>query len=323
MLTKNLHIHIGKIVDKGVLSSVSECTLNGKKHIIKIEHITKKEQNDKNSDVWNEINFSFNFGNKYPEHFMSLMHYSFEENCKNINLLWKNGQPLGMWSDKLISEYKKRIDEHICIYKIYTRMDTILNKILNKLSRLQLYSMLIQVSYAMRLLHTHDYIHGDLHIANVGVMKTGLNTKIKLGKNKIPTYGYQYKLIDFGLTLHKNNALTVYDKKRFFNETNHTYDDGLFCSLCQFILTDGDDYYKKIKKLKKTQEFLVINEINSTNTTIQEYLYMTLFPDKYISIFSGKIFSGALLPIPDLIFFAKYGMHSNESYYYLLSKINN
>lgn len=323
IIKRNTGLNIGKVIDKGILSSVSECTLNGKKYIIKIEHITKKEQNDKNSNIWNEINFSLNFGNKYPEHFMSLINYSIEENCKNINLLWKNGQPLGMWSDKLISEYKKRIAENICIYKIYTRMDTILNKILDKLSHLQIYSMLIQVSYAMRLLHRNNYIHGDLHIANVGVMKTGLKAKIQLGKNTIPTYGYQYKLIDFGLSLHKNDALTIYDKKRFFNETDHTYDDGLFFTLCQFILTDGDNYDKKLKILKKTQEFLVINEINSTNTTIQEYLYMTLFPDKYISIFSGKVFSSALLPIPDLVFFAKYGMHSTETYDYLLSKINN
>ena len=321
MLSKN-NIHIGKVIDKGVLSIVNECTLNGKKYIVKIEHITLKDKDDKNSLIWNEINFSLKFANKYPENFMSLIHYSFEENCKNIKLLWKNSEPLGLWSDQLISEYKKRIAENICIYKIYTRMDTILNKILNKLSHLQLYSMLIQVSYAMRLLHKHNYIHGDLHIANIGVMKTRINTKIKLGKNTIPTYGYQYKLIDFGMTLHKNDALTVYDKKRFFNETNHTYDDGIFFTLCQFILTDGYNYDKKIKILKKTQEFLFINEINSTNTTIQEYLYMTLFPDKYISIFSGKIFSKALLPIPDLIFFAKYGIHSNETYEYLLSKIN-
>jgi hypothetical protein len=50
---------------------------------------------------------------------------------------------------------------------------------------------------------------------------------------------------------------------------------------------------------------------------------MTLYPEKYAELLSGKIIRGPLLPIPDLIFFAKYGMHSDETYEYLLSKIKN
>lgn len=314
-------LKIGKVIDKGLLNSVNECTLNGNKYIVKIEHVTQKEQTNKNSPIWNEINFSLNFANKYPEHFMSLIQYSFEENCQHIQLSWKLDKPMALWGDKLVAEYKKRIAENICIYKIYTRMDTILNKIVIKLTHLQLYSMLIQVSYAMRLLHKHNYIHGDLHTGNVGVMKTGLKAKIKLGKNTIPTYGYQYKLIDFGLTLHKNDAITVYDKKRFSNENNYVYDEGLITVLSSYISTNGDNFDKMMKILKNTQEYAFINEINSTNQTTQHFLYMTLYPEKYAKLLSGKIIRGPLLPIPDLIFFAKYGMHSDETYDYLLDKL--
>ena len=316
-------LKIGKVIDKGLLNSVNECTLNGKNYIVKIEHVTKKEQTNKKSNIWNEINFSLNFANKYPEHFMSLIDYSFENDCQHIQLSWKLDKPMALWGDKLVAEYKKRIAENICIYKIYTRMDTTLYKIVNKLTHLQLYSMLIQVSYAMRLLHKHNYIHGDLHPGNVGVMKTGLKSKIKLGKDTIPTYGYQYKLIDFGLSLHKKDAITVYDKKRFSKENNYVYDEGLFSSVCSYISCDIDSFDKMMKTLKNTQEYAFINEINSTNQTTQECLYMTLYPEKYASLLSGKIIRGPLLPIPDLIFFAKYGMHSDETYEYLLSKIKN
>jgi serine/threonine protein kinase len=316
-------LKIGKVIDKGLLNSVNECTLNGQKYIVKIEHVTKKEQTNKKSNIWNEINFSLNFANKYPEHFMSLIDYSFENDCQYIQLSWKLDKPMALWGDKLVAEYKKRIAENICIYKIYTRMDTTLYKIVNKLSHLQLYSMLIQVSYAMRLLHKNNYIHGDLHPGNVGVMKTGLKSKIKLGKDTIPTYGYQYKLIDFGLSLHKKDAITVYDKKRFFKENNYVYDEGLFTSVCSYISCDIDSFDKMMKILKNTQEHAFINEINSTNQTIQHCLYMTLYPEKYAALLSGKIIRGPLLPIPDLIFFAKYGMHSDEIYDYLLSKIKN
>lgn len=314
-------LKIGKVIDKGLLNSVNECTLNGNKYIVKIEHVTQKEQTNKKSPIWNEIKFSLNFANKYPEHFMTLIQYSFEENCQHIQLSWKLDKPMAPWPDKLVAEYKKRIAENICIYKIYTRMDTILYKIVNKLSHLQLYSMLLQVSYAMRLLHKHNYIHGDLHPGNVGVMKTGLKAKIKLGKDTIPTYGYQYKLIDFGLSLHKKDAITVYDKKRFLKENNYVYDEGLFTSVCSYISWDGDNYGKMIKTLKNTQEYAFINEINSTNQTTQVCLYMTLFPEKFAELLSGKIIRGPLLPIPDLIFFAKYGLHSDETYDYLLDKL--
>ena len=49
---------------------------------------------------------------------------------------------------------------------------------------------------------------------------------------------------------------------------------------------------------------------------------MTLFPNKYIEIFNGTILLNALLPIPDLIFFAKNGMHSDATFKYLLEKLN-
>jgi serine/threonine protein kinase len=314
-------LKIGKVIDRGLLNSVNECTLNGKKYIVKIQHVTQKEQTNKNGPVWNEIKFSLNFANKYPNNFMSLIQYSFENDCQHIQLSWKLDEPMAPWGDKLVAEYKKRIAENICIYKIYTRMDTILNKIVNKLTHLQLYSMLAQVSYAMRLLHKHNYIHGDLHPGNVGVMKTGLKAKIKLGKNTIPTYGYQYKLIDFGMTTHKKDAITKYDKERFSRETNYVYDEGLFTSVCSYISCDIDSFDEMMKTLKNTQEYAFINEINSTNQTTQECLYMTLFPEKYAELLNGKIIRGPLLPISDLIFFAKYGMHSDETYEYLLDKM--
>jgi hypothetical protein len=45
------HIRIGKIIDKGILSTVNECTLNKKKYIVKMEHITKEDKNTHNNPV--------------------------------------------------------------------------------------------------------------------------------------------------------------------------------------------------------------------------------------------------------------------------------
>jgi serine/threonine protein kinase len=313
-------IKIGKTIDKSILSSVHDCTLNGKKYIVKIAHVTKKEVNV----IDNELNFSLHFGNKYPEYFMQLIDYYFEEGCPHIKISLDVSNPYQNMRDKVLDEYKKRINENMCSYKIYTKMDVILNNILTKLSHLQIYSMLLQVSYILKFMHKNDYIHGDVHLGNIGAMKTTMNTKINLGPNTIHTYGYKYKLIDFGMSLYKKDVKSLYDKKRFSDELDYTHYDGLLYALTTQLNNDDSEFDDIIKKIKKTKEFSIIKEIVPTNKIIQIELYKTLFTNKYITLCTNKgtIRSDALLPVNDIIFFARYGIHSDETYQYLLSKLS-
>lgn len=316
------NITLGKLIDKGILSTVYECKYKNKNYIVKIEHITKDDTINKNSQKQKEVKFSLKFGNKHREHFMELIHHYFQEDC-SIELRWELNNPPKPWYKKLVNEYKSIINQHICLYKVYTKMDIILNNVIDKLSVLQIYSMLAQVSYAMNLLHKNNYIHGDLHSGNVGAIKTLKQSTVKLGSVTIPTYGYHWKLIDFGMTLHKNDIKTKDDKERFTLEMDNTYDEGLFYNLETYIEHKGDyTFAELIKIIKKTEEFKVINEIHSKNITIQYGLYQTLYPDKFIELLGGKIHRNALLPIADLIFFAKNGMHSEITFQYLLEKLN-
>ena len=316
------HISIGKIIDKGILSTVNECMLNKKKYIVKIEYVTKEDTLNKNSQKQKEVDFSLKFGNKHKDHFMELIHHYFQDNC-TIELRWDLNNPPKPWTKKLINEYKSIMNQHICLYKIYTKMDVILNNVLNDLTHKQIYSMLLQVSYAMNLLHKNNYIHGDLHSGNVGAIKTLKRATINLGSVTIPTYGYHWKLIDFGMTLHKDDIKTKFDKERFSLEMDDMYDEGLFYNLQTYIEHDGNYTYSElIKIIKKTEEFKVIEEIHSKNKTIQYGLYQTLYPDKCIKLLGGKIIKPAILPISDLIFFAKNGMHSDATFQYLLDKFN-
>ena len=316
------HISIGKIIDKGILSTVNECMLNKKKYIVKIEYVTKEDTLNKNSQKQKEVDFSLKFGNKHKDHFMELIHHYFQDNC-TIELRWDLNNPPKPWTKKLINEYKSIMNQHICLYKIYTKMDVILNNVLNDRTHKQIYSMLLQVSYAMNLLHKNNYIHGDLHSGNVGAIKTLKRATINLGSITIPTYGYHWKLIDFGMTLHKDDIKTKFDKERFSLEMDDIYDEGLFYNLQTYIEHDGNYTYSElIKIIKKTEEFKVIEEIHSKNKTIQYGLYQTLYPDKCIKLLGGKIIKPAILPISDLIFFAKNGMHSDATFQYLLDKFN-
>jgi tRNA A-37 threonylcarbamoyl transferase component Bud32 len=230
--------------------------LNKKKYIVKIEYVTKEDTLNKNSQKQKEVDFSLKFGNKHKDHFMELIHHYFQDNC-TIELRWDLNNPPKPWTKKLINEYKSIMNQHICLYKIYTKMDVILNNVLKNLTHNQLYSMLLQVSYSMNLLHSHNYIHGDLHCGNVGAVKTLKKATIKLGSHIIPTFGYQWKLIDFGLTLHKQDILTKDDNERYKKETDVMYDEGLFYALTTYIQENSSSFNKKFKELKKSDEFKI------------------------------------------------------------------
>ena len=315
---KTRKVKIGKVMSKRITASVLAGVLGKEKVVVKIEHVSKKDRDDKTSAGWKEIQFSEKFGNKHPKHFMQLKNYYFEAGCPGIQLDGLIQNPPSSWGKQLVAEYRALLAEDVCVYKTYDRMDCILFDILPKMSIPQVYSCLLQVSYAIKMMHKNGYIHGDLHAGNVGAMKTAKNARISLGPVSIPTHGYHFKLIDFGLTLHKSSAKTKEDKDRFEDEFGQR-DDGLFPSLCDEY--DGPAGYDKVMSvLKKLDEFKVVQLITS-NPTMQSSLFKTMYPDTYLRLFKETQIQKAKLPLEDLIFLAHNGMHSDESFHYLLEKL--
>ena len=130
---KSSKLKIGKIIRKRITSCVMAGVLNNDRVVIKIEHISKKDFEDKNSNMWKEIEFSKKFGNKYPNQFMQLKDYYFENGCTGIQLDGSIKNPPKCWGKKLLAEYQELVDENVCIYKIYDQMDSILAELLPKL----------------------------------------------------------------------------------------------------------------------------------------------------------------------------------------------
>ena len=301
-----------KVLSQRTTASVMAGVLGKEKVVVKIEHVSKKDRDDKTSAVWKEIQFSEKFGNKHPKHFMQLKNYYFQDGCPGIQLDGLIQNPPSIWPKKLVAEHRALVAQDVCVYKTYDRMDCILGEIMPKLSVPQVYSCLLQVSYAIKLLHKNGYIHGDLYAPNVGAMKTAKNARISLGNVSIPTHGYHFKLIDFGMTLHKSWAITKKDKDRFEDEFGQ-HDDGLFPII-------GDDYDVPtgfMSAVKKLDEFKVV-ELITSNTTVQGYLFKSMYPEVF---FKKTQTQKAKLPLEDLLFLAHYGMHSDETFHYLLEKL--
>lgn len=78
-------------------------------------------------------------------------------------------------------------------------------------------SCIFQISFALAYLQKHyKFTHNDLHVNNVMFKKTEksfLYYKINNIYFKVPTYGYMFKIIDFG------RAIFTYNNKIFFNDT--------------------------------------------------------------------------------------------------------
>ena len=266
-------------------------TPNNKKYALKIQHIKKSDiKTYPKSNIWVEINFSINFGNKHNTQFVKLHEYDFIDGCK---LKQKYSFNISTFSNDLQNKFKQLSSSQYCARMVYDLVDGNLYEIEGKLSIKQIYSMIIQLTYAIQLLHSSNYIHGDIHNRNIGWIRSDKNTKIKLGKLNIQTYGYIFKLIDYGMVMNKSNKMTKKEKVEFENNfknelvllVHFMVDSAIYDYINKNnIYIDFNDCYVKFKK---TNYYNLIRKY-STNDVIQMFLFDILFPDQYQKIAFGS-----------------------------------
>lgn len=299
------------------------------KYALKIEHIEKKDlKPNTKSEIWRELNFYKNLGNKYPKQFVSLIEYDFIGDCEH-NQKYSFDPKLfdKQTQNKLI---KKASSEH-CIRKIFDLMDGGLIGLVEKLELNQVYSMIIQISYAIKVLHSNNYIHGDLHLGNIGWIKTN-NKYVNLGGLKVKTFGYQFKLIDFGLVLSKSDISNKREEKNY----NELFDTEL--GNLKYFLVDNKfwDWFKKnnlkydftklYDQLKKTNELEIIKKFTS-NKNDQVFLYDILFPNQYQKILCGSHYKKTILrkmyiPMEDILVMVKICQNPDLVIKYFYDKIH-
>lgn len=324
---------IKKTLGRGMYGTVYLINYKKKDCALKIEHILKKDMENKKSKVWNEIYFSKKFANKYPDQFTSLISFDFLDNCTHKQeYVWN----LNMFDKKLQDELIKLSKSKYCVRKIYSLIDYTLGDIINKLSKDQIYSMIIQFFYIIYILEKNKYIHGDIHQFNIGVVKTD-KKYIKIFNKKIPTFGFIYKMIDFGRVLHKKNIKSRSEKKTFEN---------LYYKEADFILTTLISNFPFLKYIKKNK--LDVNEFevrkkfygSPEDKIISEFcinlddkcrnykfnLYKVLFPESYQQNMLGDKFEKVINPIfridlIDILFLLKINFNIIKSINYFIYKI--
>jgi len=253
-------IKINNLISYGMKGTVYNAEYNNQNYAYKIEHILKTEIKKQK----NEINFSIKLGNKYPEHFIYLYDYKLINNCDHKQQYSFN---VNNFPDK--KYYLKLAKSNLCIAKLYSLIDGTLDSIFNILNENQLYSLYIQITYILYLLNKYRYSHNDIHTKNIGYIKTN-KEYIKIFGNKIPTFGYIYKLIDYG-------EINKIDKKNpeLFSLLYMMYDLN--------ISNYNINWKKSDKIIFNTNEFKIINK-NFKYKNLSLFLFSILHNKLYYDI---------------------------------------
>ncbi len=235
----------------------------------KIQKIFENDlSNNFKSSIIRQIDFKKNIIDKYPNHFMNLIDHYITHNCKhqlNYNI------------EKIPKDYKEkaimRRDSSVCVHYIYTLIDyTIIDYILSweKFDYTIFYDLFLQILYVITILHSHGYIHNDLHGFNIGLKRTK-DKYIDILGHKIKTHGHYVQIIDFDKVLHQK-----YYKNDPSLEETYRYSTDLLKLIYSLIPISSYFYFLKKyphiePKAIQTKTYIpknIINELNSRLTHI-------------------------------------------------------
>lgn len=290
-----------KTLGYGMVGTVYKTEYKKKFYALKVEHIleTDLKYNPK-SVVWREINFCVNFALKYPDQFTNLLVYDFIDNCTHKQ---KYSFPIKTFPLKAQENFIKLKNSNWCIRKVFELIDGSLDSVLGDLNIKQIYSMIVQLCWIIKLLESNGYIHGDIHSGNIGFIQTK-SKYINIWNQKIPTYGYIFKLIDYGLVAHKSDKLNIWEKeniKYLFTNGEVTsiihllFDNQKFWNWVNKNKIKYNDYKTDLKAFNKTPEKKYIKKITS-NKDLQFLLFQIMYPEQYQKLALGNNFIKTIEP---------------------------
>lgn len=316
---KNQHVKIadvkiGKEIGRGMVGTTYLATdKKGNKYAYKVEHVLDEHlEKSFKSPIWRENMFAKHMGEKYPDQFITLHDFAFDHDCSHIQ---QYATPVKFFDRSKREVFKRLAKSKTCIKRLYSLVDGTLTNIWHSLSKKQLYSMLIQFVNIVMLLRKHGYVHSDLHMGNIGYIKTKKKTiSLKgIGKNtSVETYGYIFKAIDYGLV--KNITY-----KHMLNDTElKEFSNNDLANLIYWAFNHATYYeYEKAMQDKhgkigpatfkeydaafnKTPEKLILEKITPV-ISAQHVLFGLLYPAAEQKMMLGKHFNPKRIFYPTLL----------------------
>jgi hypothetical protein len=274
---------------------------NNEKFAKKIS-FAKNNFGDLKKSLDNEIEFQSEIVSKYPLYFVKLFTFDIFNEYRVDNEIIKfveNNKIFMNERRKCVKKLYEIIVGNIkspCIVKIYDLIDGTLDEILSNMTMNEIYSSIIQLAYGIHILEKYDYIHNDTRNGeNIAYIKTA-NKNIKIYNYQVPTFGYEWKLIDYDRISKKNknnkflhgneflyafiNAYLIksmkFELKYFFREETS---QNMFLYGMNKIIREREIKNDTIEKLKNLN--LDDNLVNC--------LFVYLYPNRYTKwILSGN-----------------------------------
>ncbi len=297
-------MEILKELGHGMFGTVYKVRKDNNYYAMKLEHILESDKiKSLKSPQWREIEFAEKMNKLYPDQFIKLYSYEFEDDCDHV-------QKYTIDLSEIPRYWKKRIDQlaksKLCIKKVYELVDGSLRDIINDLDTKQKYSMMIQVASIIKILEKNKYLHGDFHIGNIGYIETDKKIINIFGK-KIPTYGFIYKAIDYGSVINPKYNLTKTEKKDFKQRFGTE-----IMSIIQTVMINKEkffdyaydnkiklNYKKDLSKIMKS-DFVNILKDYTKNKDFMFNLFEIIYPDQFQKIILGNKFRQT---IPIILYF--------------------
>ena len=325
---------IEKFLSEGMMGKVYLVSKYGKKYAMKIEYLS--DINDLYFQT--ELKFVKEVASKHPDHFMQLLDYQIDTNCK------EESPELPDWLSDEQKDYLINLrSSGICAKKIYSLIDTSLNKLpIEEMTIKERYSMLIQVLYINYLIEHNGFVHGDFHKGNIGVIKVDKEKILDIFGKRVPTFGNQYVAIDYGGILHKNNVSSS-RKYQFDNRTEREHFDehiivdklGIINSMIDaenFWKYVGEnkiklDFEKDLKLILSQDEIKLLKDVSNIKYILFD-LYRILFTKKFQMLVLGNKFEEKIpfvCHIPSIdILFAFTNFHNSEKLInYFIARLEN
>ena len=296
------NLKLKKKLGSGMFGTTYLTTYKNKDYAIKIEKIAEKNINyDLRIQDWREIDFSLNFANKYPDQFIMLYAYDVINNCKHVQEYYNNQIPQHLPSNVIV-KLKEKQESKYCIRKVYSLVDTTFSKIYDNITKEQYYSCLAQISYIAFLMKNSGYTHNDLHGENLGVLYVNKNKKLNILNTLIPTFGLQFKAIDFGTVLNtkyklnkKENLIYKYNLEE---EINRIIRRIVSFEKSEFFFTKlitSDKFPEIFAEVKKHLLFKATTDLTK-NIQNRFLLFQILFPEEFQKILLKDKFTNTIHP---------------------------
>jgi len=305
----------------GLYGTVYLVEYENKQYALKRQKILSTEiHKNLSSKIWREVDFS-EFTAKHPIHFTRLYKYQIIQNCDH-DTKSRNFPP-----DEI--EYGNAIlKSNVCIEFLYEKKDDMLFNVIDKLTVLELYSMLIQVMYAISLMYNDGYFHTDISNKNIMFVNT-LEKYVTIQNFQIPTFGKIYSLIDYGEILHEKYIMTESEQKKY-NESLYETD---VCNITVEMfnrksISNNLKMQKKpvnfgtiIEQIKKEPEHKYLMKYD-IRTDFMEYLMFGIFNKKRLcDIIGCDHFIDNLLPVSDMLYMYSNRKKPNKITKYLCDKL--